>query len=182
MRIIRSSVLPALVLVKGRGIFTVAVPERLSSGEILELASLVLSTSEYEEFRHAVEPHDDHAEAVGAGHPGRLLGTPSARRGWDPWNPRIPGRVTRGNPTPGLHKSRRDVGASDEEAVTAYRELARARPALSGFTLSSSLVGYCQRSGFHAQIAPRWPGIDLPASLCALYVVIATVSGHKWRS
>jgi hypothetical protein len=56
MRIIRSSRLPAVVLVKGRGVFTVAIPERLSSDEVLELASLVLSTSEYEEFRHAVEP------------------------------------------------------------------------------------------------------------------------------
>jgi hypothetical protein len=67
MRIIRSPVLPAVVLVKGRGIVTVAIPERLSSGEVLELASLVLSTSEYEEFRHAVEPGDDRAHPVGAG-------------------------------------------------------------------------------------------------------------------
>jgi hypothetical protein len=59
MRIIRSSDLPAVVLVKGRGIFAVAIPERLSSGEVLELASLVLSTREYEEFRHAIEPRDD---------------------------------------------------------------------------------------------------------------------------
>ena len=56
MRIIRSSDLPAVVLVKGPGIFAVAIPERLSSGEVLELASLVLSTREYEEFRNAVEP------------------------------------------------------------------------------------------------------------------------------
>jgi hypothetical protein len=55
MRIIRSSGPPAVVLVKGPGVFTVAIPERLSSHEVLELASLVLSTSEYEEFRHAVE-------------------------------------------------------------------------------------------------------------------------------
>ena len=59
MRIIRSSDLPAVVLVKGRGIFAVAIPERLSSGEVLELARLVLSTGEYEEFRNAVEPRDD---------------------------------------------------------------------------------------------------------------------------
>lgn len=56
MRIIRSSDLPAVVLVRGRGVSAVAIPERLSSDEVLELASLVLSTSEYEEFRHAVGP------------------------------------------------------------------------------------------------------------------------------
>jgi hypothetical protein len=56
MRIIRSSDLPAVVLVKGRGILAVAIPERLPADEVLELASLVLSTREYEEFRHAVEP------------------------------------------------------------------------------------------------------------------------------
>jgi hypothetical protein len=56
MRIIRSSNLPAVVLVKGRGISVVAIPEDLPSHEILELASLVLSPGEYEEFRHAVPP------------------------------------------------------------------------------------------------------------------------------
>ncbi len=56
MRIIRSSDLPAVVLVRGRGVSAVAIPERLSSDEVLELASLVLSTSEYEEFRHVVAP------------------------------------------------------------------------------------------------------------------------------
>ena len=56
MRIIRSSGLPAVVLVRGRGVFTVAIPESLPSHEVLELASLVLSTSEYEEFCAAVEP------------------------------------------------------------------------------------------------------------------------------
>lgn len=59
MWIIRSSDLQAVVLVKGPGVFRVAIPERLPSDEVLELASLVLSTSEYEEFRHAVEPGDD---------------------------------------------------------------------------------------------------------------------------
>ena len=63
MRIIRSPDLPAVVLVKGRGIFAVAIPEGLSSGEVLELASLVLSTGEYEEFRNAVEPCDDPVHA-----------------------------------------------------------------------------------------------------------------------
>ena len=56
MRIIRSSGLPAVVLVRGRGVFTVAIPESLPSHEVLELASLVLSTSEYEEFCAVVEP------------------------------------------------------------------------------------------------------------------------------
>ena len=55
MWIVRSSHLPAFVLVRGRGVLSVAVPESLSSDEVLELASLVLSTGEYEEFQHAVE-------------------------------------------------------------------------------------------------------------------------------
>jgi len=59
MRIIRSSDVPAVVLVKGRGVFTVAIPDGLPSHEVLELASLVLSTSEYEEFLRAVEPAVD---------------------------------------------------------------------------------------------------------------------------
>jgi hypothetical protein len=54
MRIIRSSDLPAVVLVKGHGVRTLAIPERLSSDEVLELASLVLSTSEYQELRRRV--------------------------------------------------------------------------------------------------------------------------------
>ena len=57
MQIIRSSDLPAVVLVKGRGRRLVAVPESLSPDEVAELASLVLSGSEYEEFRRAVEAH-----------------------------------------------------------------------------------------------------------------------------
>ena len=57
MWIIRSSNLRAVVLVKGRGVLSVAIPDRLSSDEVLELASLVLSTNEYDEFRHAVDPH-----------------------------------------------------------------------------------------------------------------------------
>ena len=55
MRIVRLPHLPAFVLVKGRGVLSVAIPESLSSDEVLELASLVLSTGEYEEFQHAVE-------------------------------------------------------------------------------------------------------------------------------
>lgn len=57
MRIIRSPDLPAVVLVKGRGRRIVAIPDRLPPDEVVELASLVLSGSEYEEFRHAVEAH-----------------------------------------------------------------------------------------------------------------------------
>jgi len=59
MRIIRSSDLPAVVLVRARGLRTLAIPERLPSREVLELASLMLSTSEYEELRHAVESAAD---------------------------------------------------------------------------------------------------------------------------
>ena len=68
MRIIRLSDLAAVVLVKGRGVFTVAIPERLSSDEVLELASLVLSTSEYEEFLHSVDLRGDRSDWVGVGH------------------------------------------------------------------------------------------------------------------
>lgn len=63
MRIIRSSGLPAVVLVRGRGVRTLAIPRSLPSHEVLEMASLVLSTSEYEELWHAVEPTAD----LGAG-------------------------------------------------------------------------------------------------------------------
>ena len=56
MRNIRSCDVPAVVLVKGRGVRALAIPESLPISEVLELASLVLSTSEYEELRHAVQP------------------------------------------------------------------------------------------------------------------------------
>ena len=56
MRIVRVPALPAVVLVKGRGICAVAIPDHLPSHEVLELASLVLSPTEYEEVRHAVMP------------------------------------------------------------------------------------------------------------------------------
>ena len=59
MRITRSSELSAVVLVKSHGERALAIPEGLSSHEVLELASLVLSTSEYEELWHAVEPAAD---------------------------------------------------------------------------------------------------------------------------
>jgi hypothetical protein len=65
MRIIRSSGLPAVVLVKGRGVRTLAIPRNLPSDAVLELASLMLSTSEYEELRHAVQPAADHSADVG---------------------------------------------------------------------------------------------------------------------
>jgi hypothetical protein len=67
MRIIRSSGLPAVVLVRGRGVRTLAIPQSLPSHEVLELASLVLSTSEYEELQHAVQPAAD--QGVGGGIP-----------------------------------------------------------------------------------------------------------------
>jgi hypothetical protein len=54
MRIIRVPALPAVVRVKGPGICAVAIPDNLSSHEVLELACLVLSPTEYEEVRHAV--------------------------------------------------------------------------------------------------------------------------------
>lgn len=76
MWIIRSSDLRAVVLVKGRGVFSVAIPERLSSDEVLELASLVLSTSEYEELRLAVEPCDERADAVSTSYLERSLERP----------------------------------------------------------------------------------------------------------
>ena len=65
MRIFRSSDLPAVVLVKGRGVVTVAIPQSLPSHEVLELASLVLSTSEYDEFRDAVERAADRGIPLG---------------------------------------------------------------------------------------------------------------------
>jgi hypothetical protein len=55
MRIIRSSDLPAVVLVKGRGLRIVAIPDSLPPDEVLELASLVLSAGDYEEFRHGLD-------------------------------------------------------------------------------------------------------------------------------
>ncbi len=67
MRIIRSSDLPAVVLVKGRGVRTLAIPESLTSHQVLELASLVLSTSEYEELRQAVESAAYYGAGIGAG-------------------------------------------------------------------------------------------------------------------
>jgi hypothetical protein len=69
VRIIRSSGLRAVVRVKGRGTVTVAIPESLPSHEVLELASLVLSTSEYEEVRDAVEPAADRDHRIGGGLP-----------------------------------------------------------------------------------------------------------------
>jgi hypothetical protein len=56
MRIIRWSGLPAVVRVKGRGVSAVAIPAALPAEEVLEMASLVLSPSEYQQVRHEVEP------------------------------------------------------------------------------------------------------------------------------
>jgi hypothetical protein len=54
MQIIYAPDLPAVVLVRARGVFSVVIPDTLPSREVLELASLVLSPSEYEEVRRAV--------------------------------------------------------------------------------------------------------------------------------
>jgi hypothetical protein len=56
MRVIRWSGLSAVIRVKGRGVSAVAVPENLASREVLELASLVLSPSEFRELQHEVRP------------------------------------------------------------------------------------------------------------------------------
>lgn len=61
MRVIRSPALPAVVLVKGPGVCAVAIPDNLPRDEVLELASLVLSTTEYEEVKDAVAPGADRA-------------------------------------------------------------------------------------------------------------------------
>jgi hypothetical protein len=70
MRIIRLPALPAVVLVKGPGIRAVAIPDSLPPHEVLELASLVLSTTEYEEVRHAIKS----APLVPPHHQGRWPG------------------------------------------------------------------------------------------------------------
>ena|SRR5712664_3427640 len=75
MRIIHWSGLPAVVLVKGRGVCAVAVPESLASREVLELASLVLSPSEYREFQDEVKPADGEGPPIGE-HPKELHVTP----------------------------------------------------------------------------------------------------------
>ena len=69
MRIIRSSGLRAVVRVRDRGMVTVAFPASVPSREVLELASLVLSTSEYEEFLDAVEPAAGGDLRIGVGVP-----------------------------------------------------------------------------------------------------------------
>jgi hypothetical protein len=65
MRVIRLPALPAVVLVKGPGVCAVAIPDNLPRDEVLELASLVLSTSEYEEVRDAVAPGAVQAHDIG---------------------------------------------------------------------------------------------------------------------
>lgn len=69
MRIIRMSDLPAVVLVKGPGVCAVAIPDGLPSHEVLELASLVLSTTEYEEVRDAIKPGAGRTPAVASKSP-----------------------------------------------------------------------------------------------------------------
>jgi len=55
MRVIRQSVLPAVIKVNGRGVNAVAIPEGLPVEEILELASLVLTSGEYQQVRHEMK-------------------------------------------------------------------------------------------------------------------------------
>lgn len=83
MRIIRSSDLPAVVLVKGRGVRALAIPENLPTSEVLELARLVLSASEYEELWHAVQSSArlDPPRAGPLGHGGGSPGRRPARPG-----------------------------------------------------------------------------------------------------
>lgn len=50
MRVVRWSGLPAVVRIRDRGHITVAVPRNLSRQEVLDLAGLVLSGTEYQEF------------------------------------------------------------------------------------------------------------------------------------
>jgi len=59
MLVIRLPALPAVVRVKGPGVCAVAIPDSLPADEVLELASLVLSTREYEEIRDTVRPDAD---------------------------------------------------------------------------------------------------------------------------
>ncbi|GIH76766.1 hypothetical protein [Planobispora longispora] len=56
MRVVRWPGPPAVVKVKTRGVLTVAVSPALTHREVLELASLVLSGSEYQEFRREIDP------------------------------------------------------------------------------------------------------------------------------
>lgn len=66
MRVIRLPALPAVVRVKGPGVCAVAIPDDLPSDEVLELASLVLTTTEYEEVREAVQPDANLEASFGA--------------------------------------------------------------------------------------------------------------------
>ncbi|GGS95379.1 hypothetical protein GCM10010156_62040 [Planobispora rosea] len=54
MRIVRWPGPPVVVKVKTRGVLTVAVSPALTDREILDLASLVLSGSEYQGFRREI--------------------------------------------------------------------------------------------------------------------------------
>ncbi len=80
MRIVRWSGLPAVVRVRSRGDVTVAIPSGLAREDVLDLASLVLSSGEYQELRHAIRPtgpHRSRADAHRVGHypgPGRWGG------------------------------------------------------------------------------------------------------------
>jgi hypothetical protein len=55
MRIVRQAGLPAVVTVKGPGVDAVAIPEGLPAEDVLELASLVLTPSEYQQVQREME-------------------------------------------------------------------------------------------------------------------------------
>jgi hypothetical protein len=55
MRIVRQAGLPAVVTVKGPGVYAVAIPEGLPAEDVLELASLVLTPSEYQQVQREVQ-------------------------------------------------------------------------------------------------------------------------------
>ncbi len=87
MRIVRWSGLPAVVRVRRRGDVTVAIPSGLAREDVLDLASLVLSSGEYQELRHAIRPAGPHENGAGARRcigPTPNLGGPGGRagRGW----------------------------------------------------------------------------------------------------
>jgi hypothetical protein len=55
MRIIRQPGLSAVVAVKGPGVNAIAIPDGIPVEEVMELASLVLTSGEYQQVRHEME-------------------------------------------------------------------------------------------------------------------------------
>ena len=56
MRVVRVGAPPVVVRVRTRGEVLVAVPERLPPETVLELARLVLSTTELAQLQHRLQP------------------------------------------------------------------------------------------------------------------------------